>query len=195
MNSTIPLVLASTSPYRRALLGQLGLAFDIVKPAINEARREGESPRHLVERLAIEKARAGAEQAPGSLVIGSDQVAVHGDTVVGKPHDHEDAIKQLLSASATTVTLLTGVALVNARTGVTQSDVEPFYVTFRPLDLATIEAYLYNAKPYDCCGSLRVEGPGIALLEKLSGDDPNALIGLPLIRLARMLEGEGVKLF
>ena len=195
MKSNTPLVLASTSPYRRALLDQLGLAFDIVDPAINETRREGESPRYMVERLAIEKARAGAQQAPDSLVVGSDQIAVHGDMIVGKPRDHEDAINQLLSASATTVTLLTGVALVNARTGVTQSDVAPFYVTFRPLDRATIEAYLFSAKPYDCCGSLRVEGPGIALLEKLNGDDPNALIGLPLIRLARMLESEGVKLF
>lgn len=164
-------------------------------PDIDESALDGESPRALVERLAIGKAEAVAARHPNSLIIGSDQVAVHGDEIVGKPHTHERAVQQLQAASGKQITLYTGLALINTQSGGRQSDVVPFRVHFKTLDDHTIENYLRKEQPYNCAGSVRAEGLGIALLERFEGDDPNALIGLPLIRLVAMLERENYSLF
>jgi len=185
------LVLASSSPYRRELLERLRLPFEVDAPDIDESQRPGEAPREYVERLAVEKARAVAARQPGALVIGSDQAAVHDGAIVGKPADHDDAVDQLMHASGNTITLYTGLALVNADGGV-QSDVVPYTVHFRELDRAAVERYLEREQPYGCAGSVRAEGLGIALLRRFEGDDPNALIGLPLIRLVDMLHAEGI---
>ncbi|MDZ7841278.1 MAG: nucleoside triphosphate pyrophosphatase [Gammaproteobacteria bacterium] len=191
--SSFPIILASSSPFRKALLERLQIPFDVEVPGIDESPRPGETPQAYVERLAVEKAHAVAARHPRALVIGSDQTAVHGDEIVGKPVDHDDAVRQLQHASGGTVTLYTALALVNTETGQIQSDVVPFTVHFRRFDRDTIERYLDREKPYGCAGSLRAEGLGIALLRKFEGDDPNALIGLPLIRLVDMLESEGVR--
>lgn len=187
------IILASSSPFRKALLERLQLSFDVDVPGIDESSRPGESPQAYVERLAVEKAEAVAVRHPRALVIGSDQAAVHDGAIVGKPVDHDDAVRQLQHASGGVVTLYTAVALMNTETGRIQSDVVPFTVHFRRFDRDTIERYLDKEKPYGCAGSLCAEGLGIALLRKFEGDDPNALIGLPLIRLVDMLETEGVR--
>lgn len=186
------LVLASSSPFRRELLSRLKLPFDVIVPDVDETAQPNETPQALVERLAVAKARAVVARAPHALVIGSDQVAVYDGVIVGKPHTHANAVRQLQSAAGRTVMLYTGLALVNAASGRVQSEVVPFGVTFRALTDAQIERYLRKEQPYGCAGSVRSEGLGIALLERFEGDDPNALIGLPLIRLVRMLENEGV---
>lgn len=186
------LVLASSSPFRRELLSRLGLPFEIIVPDIDETARSGETPQELVERLSIAKARAVAARTPDALIIGSDQVAVYDGAIVGKPHTHANAVRQLRAAAGKKVMLYTGLALLNAANGRVQSEVVPYGVTFRPLTDAQIESYLNKEQPYDCAGSVRSEGLGVALLERFEGDDPNTLIGLPLIRLVRMLENEGV---
>jgi len=149
----------------------------------------------LVERLAIEKAQEVAQTFPNALIIGSDQVALHGNEIVGKPHTHERAVEQLRTASGKKITLYTGLALINAKTGTVQSDVIPYTVHYKTLSEEVIEAYLRKEQPYNCAGSVRSEGLGIALLERFEGDDPNTLIGLPLIRLIGMLKNEGFNLF
>jgi septum formation protein len=189
MSTTI--VLASTSPFRRALLEKLGINFEVASPKTDETPRPDETPQQLVERLAIAKASAIAEQRANGLVIGSDQVAVNGDNILGKPGDHATAVKQLQAASGKRITFYTGLALINAATGNVQSEVVPFYVVFRQLTDSQIENYLQKEQPYNCAGSFKSEALGICLFEKLEGDDPNTLIGLPLIRLVRMLENEG----
>lgn len=186
------LILASASPFRRELLARLRLPFEAIASAVDETSKPGESPIELVERLAIAKARAVAPQRPGALVIGSDQVAVYDGEIVGKPRDHADAVKQLRSASGRKVILYTGLALLNAQTGRVQSEVVPFAIQFRKLNDVQIENYLRAEAPYGCAGSVKSEGLGIALLERFEGEDPSALIGLPLIRLVRMLENEGL---
>ena len=186
------LILASSSPYRSALLARLKLPFEAIAPELDESARAHEAPQALVERLSIEKARKIASEHTDALVIGSDQVAIYNGSIVGKPHGHEQALAQLREASGRTVTLYTGLALINAATGALQSEVIPYRVTFRQLTDAQIESYLHKEQPYSCAGSVKSEGLGIALLEKFDGDDPNTLIGLPLIRLIRMLENEGV---
>ena len=188
------LILASSSPYRRELLERLKIPFEVIAPEVDETPRPGETPAALVERLSIEKARKIAMQKPGSLVIGSDQVAVYNGKIVGKPHSHDRAVQQLREASGRTVVLYTGLALVHADTQRVQCEVIPYRVTFRALTDAQIESYLHKEQPYSCAGSVKSEGLGIALLEKFEGDDPNTLIGLPLIRLVRMLENEGIKI-
>ena len=187
------LILASSSPFRRALLSRLMIPFDVVTPSIDESPLPHESAIDLVLRLATEKAKVVADQTENALVIGSDQVALHGKHgIVGKPTDHDHAVRQLREASGQTVVLYTGLALINSNTGRTQSDVVPYTVKFRTLTDAQIESYLSKEKPYGCSGSLRADGLGIALLERFEGDDPTALIGLPLIRLVGMLEAEGM---
>lgn len=186
------IVLASSSPYRRVLLERLQIPFEVDAPDIDESWRTGEPPPHYVERLAVDKARAVVDRHPDALVIGSDQAAVHDGEIVGKPADHDDAVRQLLHASGNAITLHTGLALVDTATGRVQSDVVPYTVHFRNIDRDTIERYLEREQPYNCAGSLRAEGLGIALLRRFEGDDPNALIGLPLIRLADMLHNEGI---
>jgi septum formation protein len=188
------LILASSSPYRRELLERLKIPFEVSAPDVDETPRSGETPSAMVERLSIEKAQKIAGGRPGTLVIGSDQVAVYNGAIVGKPHSHDKAVEQLRSASGKAVTLYTGLALVNADTRRIQIEVIPYRVTFRTLSDAQIESYLRKEQPYSCAGSVRSEGLGIALLEKFEGDDPNTLIGLPLIRLVRMLENEGIKI-
>ena len=187
------LILASSSPFRRELLERLKIPFGVVAPDVDETPRPGETPSALVERLSIEKAQKIASGNPGALVIGSDQVAVYNGAIVGKPHSHDKAVEQLRSAAGKAVTLYTGLALVNADTGRAQHEVIPYRVTFRSLSDAQIESYLRKEQPYSCAGSVRSEGLGIALLERFEGDDPNTLIGLPLIRLVRMLENEGLQ--
>jgi septum formation protein len=186
------LILASSSPYRRELLARLKIPFEVILPEIDETPRAGETPQALVERLSIEKAQAVANGQSGALVIGSDQVAVYDGKIVGKPHAHDPAVKQLQMAQGKTVVLYTGLALVNTDSQRVQCEVVPFRVKFRALTLEQIESYLRKEKPYSCAGSVRSEGLGIALLERFEGEDPNTLIGLPLIRLVRMLENEGV---
>ena len=192
---TTKLVLGSSSPFRKDLLERLMVPFETANPDIDESPLDNESPIELVERLAIEKAKAVAKDYPAALVIGSDQVALHGDEIVGKPHTHERAIEQLKTASGNEIKLYTGLALLNSETGSLQSEVIPFTVHFKTLSEQVIESYLRKEKPYNCAGSVKSEGLGIALLERFEGDDPNALIGLPLIRLVAMLENEGFQLF
>jgi septum formation protein len=189
-DSQIELILASSSPFRRRLLEQLSIKFRIVEPNIDESPLEGENPQTLVRRLSVEKAHAVASKAPMALIIGSDQVAVNQGTVVGKPKSHTEAVAQLLSSSGKTITLYTGIALLNSNTGHVQTDVVPFEVGFRSLTREIVERYLEREKPYGSCNSLQVDGLGIALLEHISGKDPSGLIGLPLTVLVRMLEKE-----
>jgi len=189
------LILGSSSPFRKMLLDRLMLPFDTASPEIDESPRPNETPLQLVERLAIEKAQEVAKNHAHSLVIGSDQVALHGDEIVGKPHTYERAVKQLQTASGKKIELFTGLALVNSSTGRLQSEVVPFTVHFKTLSERTIDQYLRKEEPYNCAGSVKSEGLGIALLERFDGDDPNALIGLPMIRLVTMLENEGFDLF
>jgi len=176
------------------LLEQLLVPFRSVVPDIDESPRANESPVQLVERLAISKARAIAGTVTDSLVIGSDQVAVHDGRIVGKPVDHDEAVRQLQFASGKAITLFTGLALINSDTGKVQSLVEPFRIHFRELTDQQIENYLKKDQPYNCAGSVKSESLGVALFERFEGDDPNSLIGLPLIRLVRMLENEGVRI-
>jgi septum formation protein len=186
------LVLASTSPYRRQLLERLGLPFSTAAPAVDERRRPGESAQVLVLRLAEAKARAIAPAYTNALIIGSDQVACIDNEVLGKPGDRAGAIAQLERASGRTVVFQTGLCLLNTATDRAQTLIEPFRVHFRALDRQRIEGYLDREHPFDCAGSFKSEGLGIALFERLEGDDPNTLIGLPLIRLIALLESEGV---
>lgn len=188
------LVLASTSPFRKTLLEKLGIPFDVDAPDVDESHLDNETPAQLVERLACAKAMKVAASYPDALVIGSDQVAVIEGQILGKPGDHAKALRQLQQASGKTVTFLTGLCLHNAATGQNQSEVVPFKVVFRNLNAQQIENYLQAEQPYNCAGSFKSEGLGIALFERLEGEDPNTLIGLPLIRLIRMLEKEGVKI-
>jgi len=186
------LILASSSPFRRELLSRLMVPFDIVVPDVDETPLQNESPQALVERLAILKAQTVASRNADALVIGSDQVAVHDGVIVGKPMTYDRAVDQLKSASGKTVMLYAGLALVNASTGRVQSEVVPYGVTFRRLTELQIETYLRKEQPYHCAGSVKSEGLGTALLERFDGEDPSTLIGLPLIRLVRMLENEGL---
>lgn len=186
------LVLASTSPFRKELLAKLHLEFVTANPRVDETPLEGESPEQLVARLAEAKARAVAADHPDALIIGSDQVAVNEGRILGKPGDHARAMEQLRQAAGKRVTFLTGLCLFNSGSGRYQRVVEPYSVVFRPLSEAQIDNYLRREQPYNCAGSFKSEGLGIALFQRLEGDDPNALIGLPLIRLIAMLEQEGV---
>lgn len=186
------LILASTSPFRRELLARLGLPFSTQAPDVNESRRPGEDAPVLVARLAELKARAVARHEPTALIIGSDQAAVLEGEIIGKPGDYDRATAQLRRASGQTMIFYTGLCLLDSASGQCQVTVEPFRVTFRPLTPAMIDGYLRREQPYHCAGSFKSEGLGIALFERLEGDDPTGLIGLPLIRLTRMLEAAGV---
>jgi septum formation protein len=194
----LPILLASSSTYRRELLTRLGLAFEWASPDIdespllNEDGKVNESADALVTRLSLSKAQALATEYPNHLIVGSDQVAVLDDQIIGKPHTYERAFTQLRNASSNQVIFRTGLCLLNASTGKSQARVEEFKVEFRELSDDQIHHYLTYEQPYDCAGSFKCEGLGIALFNKLSGDDPNSLIGLPLIRLVDMLKAEGV---
>jgi MAF protein len=191
-----PLILASSSPYRQALLSRLGVPFTAHAPAIDEQRHDQETALALVLRLAEAKARALAEHYPGHLIIGSDQVAVlvrdGNEQVLGKPGGFEQAREQLTACSGQRVTFLTGLALLDTATGECQVDAVPFTVTLRPLDTATLERYLRAEQPYDCAGSFKAEGLGVSLFESTEGPDATSLVGLPLIRLVAMLAAAGI---
>jgi len=190
----LPLVLASTSRYRRELLERLRLPFSTSPPATDETPLPNESAEALVRRLAEAKARALSELHPAHLIIGSDQVAVLGNQILGKPHDFSRARSQLMAASGASVTFLTGLALLNSASGHCQVDLVPFTVHFRALDEEQISRYLQAEQPYDCAGSFKAEGLGITLFDAIESRDPTALIGLPLIRTCRLMRTAGVKL-
>lgn len=188
------LVLGSTSPYRRELLARLRLPFEVAAPEVDETPQAGESPRDLACRLALAKARAVAARCPAAVVIGSDQVADLGGEPLGKPGTHERAVAQLHRMRGRTVVFQTAVAVVCRETGFEQVELAPVRVRFRDLSDVEIESYLRTETPYDCAGSAKSEGLGIALLESIENDDPTALIGLPLIRTARLLRAAGLPL-
>jgi MAF protein len=175
------------------LLGRLNLAFETAAPDIDESRLENETAEALVRRLSESKARAIAASRSG-LIIGSDQVATVDGEILGKPGTHARAVEQLRRLSGRSVLFLTGLCLLNSATDEIQLDVIPFRVEFRELDYAQIEHYLRHDQPYNCAGSFKSEGLGITLFERMEGDDPTALIGLPLIRLTAMLGRAGVGL-
>jgi len=188
----LPLVLASSSPYRRELLARLRLPFIWSAPAIDEARHPDESPQALVRRLAEQKAGALAGQYDNHLIIGSDQVAVLDGEILGKPHDLSRAHAQLMAASGRSLTFLTGLAVLNSATATCQIDCVAFTVYFRELDAARITRYLEAEQPFDCAGSFKAEGLGVSLFRATEGSDASSLVGLPLIRLVDMLLAEGV---
>ena len=186
------LILGSTSRYRHDLLSRLRLPFQAVAPDVDETPRAGENPADLALRLALAKARDVARRHPQAVVIGSDQVAdLHGDPL-GKPGTHERAVAQLTRMSGKTVIFQTALAVVCIDTGFEQCDIAPVRVVFRALGPAEIEQYLRAEQPYDCAGSAKSEGLGIALLERIDNDDPTALVGLPLIRTCHLLRAAGV---
>jgi len=186
------LVLASTSPFRKQLLEKLHLKFSTANPHVNEDELPGETAIQLVERLAIAKAQAVADDFTDALIIGSDQVCLNNGKILGKPGNFENAFQQLRAASGQHVTFYTGLALVNSKTGQVQSLVEPFDVYFRELSDQMITNYLNKEQPYNCAGSFKSEGFGISLFSKFEGKDPNSLIGLPLISLIELLENENM---
>ena len=184
------LILASTSPWRRALLEKLAIPFECAAPEVDETPLPGEAPRHLVLRLAQKKAQSLAHRYPSHRIIGSDQICVLDGEITGKPLTEENARQQLLKARGNIVTFYTGLALYNSATGHLQTEVEPFDVHFRHLSETEIEDYVRKERPLHCAGSFKSEGLGIALFERLEGRDPNTLIGLPLIALCQMLRRE-----
>lgn len=215
----LPLVLASTSPYRRALLDRFGLPYRVATPQVSEERLDGESATALVKRLAEAKARSVSQSVFDSqsvseknpavghaLIIGSDQVAVlnqqtkdanthaHPGIILGKPGHYRGAREQLRQLSGHQVDFFTGISLYNTLTDHAHIEVVAYHVQFRRLNDAMIERYLHKEQPYDCAGSFKSEGLGIALFERMAGDDPTALIGLPLIALRRLLQQENVEI-
>lgn len=188
------LVLGSTSRYRRELLERLRVPFEVAAPHVDETPLPGELPEALAVRLALAKAQAVATQFPKAVVIGSDQVADLNGEPLGKPGTHERAVLQLRQMRGQTVIFQTALAVVCLETGLTQQDIAQVRVVFRDLSDDEIEHYLRAEQPYDCAGSAKSEGLGIALLERIDSDDPTALIGLPLIRTARMIAAAGIRL-
>jgi septum formation protein len=186
------LVLASTSPYRRELLARLGVPFEVAAPDVDETPLPGEAPDETAQRLSVLKARAVAERFPDALVIGSDQVALLEGVQLGKPGSHEKAVEQLRAMRGKALEFHTALALLNARTGAVQTANVPVRLVMRNYSDAQIEAYLRKDQPYNCCGSARSESLGIALIARYETEDPNALVGLPLIKLTEMLANEGL---
>ncbi|MEY3427173.1 MAG: Maf-like protein YceF [Pseudomonadota bacterium] len=189
-----PLILGSTSRYRKELLARLCIPFQVEAPEVDETPQAQEAPKDLALRLALAKARAVANKYPDAVVIGSDQVADLEGEPLGKPGNHTNAVKQLKRMRGKTVIFQTALSVVCVATGFEQTDLAAVKVTFRDLTDAEIESYLKAEEPYDCAGSAKSEGLGIALLAAIDNDDPTALIGLPLIRTCHMLRAAGVKL-
>jgi septum formation protein len=189
-----PVILGSTSRYRAELLRRLNLPFEQAAPDVDETPQSGETPEALASRLALAKARAVAQKFPHAVVIGSDQVADLAGTPLGKPGTHERAVQQLRAMRGQTVVFQTALAVVCQETGFEQADLAAVKVVFRDLSDEEIEHYLRAEQPYDCAGSAKSEGLGIALLERIDNDDPTALVGLPLIRTCRLLRAAGVRL-
>lgn len=192
---TPQLILASSSVYRRELLQRLQLPFMVVSPDVDETPLAGEAPQDTALRLAQVKARKVGEQHPEGLIIGCDQVATLDGQQLGKPLTHDNAVRQLQAMRGRSVIFHSALCLYNADSGRMQAEVVPYVVEFRDLSDAQIENYLRKEQPYHCAGSAKSEGLGIALMHSMRGDDPNALIGLPLIRLVTMLANEGVQIF
>ncbi|GAB6067528.1 nucleoside triphosphate pyrophosphatase [Methylothermus subterraneus] len=190
---TQPLVLASTSPYRKLLLEKLKLPFVTAAPNVDETPLFNEAPEQLAMRLAAAKARAVAKEFPEHLIIGADQVALLGGRKLDKPGNFENAVAQLQAASGRSICFYTGVSVLNARTGRQLNAVDACKVHFRTLSHEEIEDYVRRDAPYDCVGAFKAEGLGIALFQRIEGDDPNALIGLPLIQLVALLRRFGVR--
>ncbi|MFN3233915.1 MAG: Maf family protein [Gammaproteobacteria bacterium] len=186
------IILASSSPARKMLMETLHIPFTCSHPDVDETQKENESAAQLVERLARAKAEKIAQSKKHSLIIGCDQVAAYQGIIYGKPLTHERAIEMLNIFSGNEITFLTGMCVINSDTQEAQYIVEPYYVKFKKLSEEDIENYLQKDKPYRCAASIKVESLGIALIEKMRGDDPNAIIGLPLMQLIRMLNNEGV---
>jgi len=189
-----PLVLASTSRYRRELLARLRLPFTVAAPGVDETPLPQEAPTQLALRLAQAKARAVAAAHPAALIIGSDQVAAIGDKLLNKPGDHANAVRQLQVMRGQPVSFFTALCLLNAQSGRIQTGVVTVVAHMRDYSDAQIERYLALEQPYDCAGSARIEDLGIALVARLECEDPTALVGLPLIRLCDMLRNEGIVL-
>jgi MAF protein len=189
-----PLILASTSPYRRQLLERLKLPFSVASPKIDESPLPGELPRELVLRLSENKARAVALNQHQGLIIGSDQVAVLNGQVLGKPGNRPNAVAQLQKCSANSVVFHTGLCLLDIGNGRVRLDDILYEVKFRTLNSEQIERYVDSEQPFDCACSFKAESQGICLFEYMRGDDPTALIGLPLIRLTQMLDAAGIAL-
>lgn len=187
-----PIILASSSRFRKKILTKLALPFIAFSPDIDEQRMTGESPEQLVTRLSSLKAQVIKADYSEHLIIGSDQVACIEGEILGKPGNYDKARAQLQFASGKVITFYTGLTLLNSKTGHEQTSCETFKAHFRNLKDEQITRYLKKDKPYDCAGSFKSEGLGIALCKKLEGDDPNTLIGLPLIKLIHMLEKEGI---
>ncbi|MEO6146171.1 MAG: Maf family nucleotide pyrophosphatase [Sulfuriferula sp.] len=190
--SHLPLVLASTSPYRRELLSRLQIPFTVIAPEVDETPLPEETPEATALRLSQLKARAAQSSYPKALIIGSDQVATVDGLQIGKPGSHEKAVAQLHMMSGKSVVFHSALSLYNSASGNMHTTSVPTTVQFRKLSTAQIEAYLRKDQPYNCAGSARIESLGIAVIEKLTGEDPNALIGLPLIALIHMLDTEGM---
>lgn len=188
----LQILLASSSIYRHQLLQKLGVSFESASPDIDESPLPGETARQLVLRLAQAKANKLAQTHKHHLIIGSDQVATYENNILGKPQNHDAAIGQLKQFSGRQITFLTSLCLLNSQSAQCQLSVESCTVKFRPLSKSQIASYLAKEQPYDCAGSFKSEGLGIALFESIHTDDPNILIGLPLIRLTDMLIKEGV---
>lgn len=188
------LILASTSPYRRELLARLGLPFQVANPQTDETPLPAEAPEAMALRLSEAKARAVAENFPDALIIGSDQVATVDGKIYGKPGTHERAVEQLRNLSGKTVNFFTGLCLYNTRTGQAEVRGVSTLVSFRHLSDSEIENYLRREPAYNCAGSAKSEGLGIALLSKMQGEDPNALVGLPLIALCDLLRNQGMEI-
>lgn len=190
----LPLILASSSKHRRKLLKTITNNFQSFSPNIDESPMKGESVKSLVTRLSVAKAQAVAKIKGNALIIGSDQAAIFDGKIIGKPKNHAAAVEHLMIVSGKSITLQTGVALLNSQSNTVQSTVVPATVTFRTLNEKLVNAYLKTDKPYDCAGSVKVESLGIMLIESIRSDDPNALIGLPLIKLITMLNNENYPL-
>jgi len=188
------LVLASSSPYRRDLLARLRMPFEVMSPDVDETPLAKEAPQDTALRLAQLKARAVSDKFRDALIIGSDQVALLGEQQIGKPHTFENAKKQLQAASGRSMVFHTALCLYNSRSGNMQTRVVPITIQFRTLSDDVIERYLAAEQPYNCAGSAKSEGLGIALIARFEGEDPNALVGLPLIALVDMLHQEGVEI-
>ena len=186
------LILASSSEFRRQLLQKLLIPFNSISPKIDETVLDGEKPHQTALRLAQEKAKKIGAEYPHALVIGCDQVATLDGEQLGKPLNHQNATKQLQMMRGREVTFHSALCLYNAATGNMQAEVVPYLVRFRQLTDEQIDNYLTKEQPYQCAGSAKSEGLGIALMERMIGEDPNALIGLPLIKLITMLQNEGV---
>ena len=192
MQPTPQIVLASTSKYRCELLARLGLPFEVASPGVDEIPLPNEAPQDTARRLAEAKARAVAARFPQAILIGSDQVAVLDGMTLGKPGNHANAVRQLKAVRGKEVVFHTALCLCNAASGRAETRVVPYYVRFREYSDTQIERYLLREQPYDCAGSARCEGLGIVLIAQMRGNDPNALIGLPLIALTEMLAAQGV---